>query len=129
MNDFYKMLEEVDVDLETLNEYIESEEFIKAAGKVEDDFNTNYYMYHSDIEGFGIFSSNILEKGDVIGYGSKDKVRTYAGRYTNHSLNHNAKFYYFKDNDDIILIAEKRIDKGEEIVVNYRHHTYNKDYV
>ena len=36
MNDFYKFLEEQNVDLETLNNYINSDEFEKEAGSVVD---------------------------------------------------------------------------------------------
>ena len=28
----------------------------------------------------------------------------------------------------MILIADKIINQGEEIVTNYRHHTYSKEY-
>ena len=51
-----------------------------------------------------------------------------AGRYTNHSDFNNAKFYFIKGNDNSVLIAEKTIKKGDEILVNYRHHFFSKDY-
>ncbi len=128
MTDFELMLEEANIDLELLNKYIESDEFIKEAGPVVNDFNNNYQILNSEIEGVGIFATKDIKKGYEIGYASINNTRTYAGRYTNHSLNNNAKFYYFKDNSNTILIAEDNIKKGQEIVVNYRHHTYNKHY-
>lgn len=128
MTDFELMLKEANIDLELLNKYIESDEFIKKAGPVVNDFNNNYQILDSEIEGVGIFATKDIRKGYKIGYASINNTRTYAGRYTNHSLNNNAKFYYFKDNSNTILIAEDNIKKGEEIVVNYRHHTYNKEY-
>ena len=45
----------------------------------------------------------------------------------NHSPFNNAKFYY-KD-QDVILLAEKDIVKGEEILVNYREHLLNKSFI
>ena len=128
MTDFELMLKEANIDLQVLNKYLKSKEFLKKAGPVVNDFNNNYDILDSEIHGKGIFATKDMEKGYEIGYGSINKTRTYAGRYTNHSLNNNAKFYYFKGNSNIILIAENHIKKGEEIVVNYRHHTYNKDY-
>lgn len=128
MNDFYKFLKEQNVDLETLNNYINSDEFEKEAGPVVDFGEEGYEVQDSDIEGVGIMASKDFEKGDVIGHGIIDGVRSLAGRYTNHSKKHNAKFHYFKDNNDMILIAERDIEIDEEIVVNYRHHTDTRSY-
>ena len=128
MTDFELMLKEANIDLELLNKYIESDEFIKEAGPVVDFGNKNYEVKDSSIEGLGIFTTKDFNKGDVIGYGTMDGCRTIAGRYANHSKHPNAKFYYFKDNSNTILIAEDNIKKEQEIVVNYRHHTYNKHY-
>ena len=128
MKDFHKMLEEQGINLEELNEYIESEEFIKEAGPVVDYGNKNYELKDSDIEGLGIFACKDFMIGETIGYGRIQGTRTIAGRYTNHCKKHNAKFCYFKKNDNMILLADKKILKGEEVVVNYRHHTYNKEY-
>ena len=128
MNDFHKMLEEQGIDLEELNQYIDSDEFILEAGPVVDYGNKNYELKDSDIDGLGIFANKNFKKGETIGYGKIEGARTVAGRYTNHSKKHNAKFYYFKKNDNMILLADKEIIKGEEIVTNYRNHTYNKEY-
>ena len=37
-------------------------------------------------------------------------------------------FYYIRKNSNLVLIAEKDIVFKDEILVNYRHHTYNKEY-
>jgi hypothetical protein len=128
MNDFQKMLDELNIDVDDLNKYIESKDFENLAGPVVNDNNKNYKVLKSKIEGKGIFANKEFLKGDVIGYGQLNKTRTLAGRYTNHSNLNNAKFYYIRENNNCILIAEKNILLNDEILVNYRHHTYNKEY-
>jgi len=128
MDDFHKFLEEQNIDLETLNNYIDSEEFESQAGPVVDFGNNNYEVRNSSIEGFGIFATKDFNKGDVIGYGTFDGCRTIAGRYTNHSKHPNAGFYYFRNNENMILLANGYIESDEEIVVNYRHHTDTRKY-
>lgn len=128
MSDFFDMLQEHNIDVDDLNNYINSKEFELKAGPVVDDKNKNYVVKESSIEGLGVFATRQIMKGERIGYGIINNTRTFAGRYVNHSSYHNAKFYYFKDNNNMILIADKVINKGEEIVTNYRHHTYSKEY-
>ncbi len=128
ISDFDQMLKENNIDLCLLNKYLESKEFELIAGPVVDDNNPNYIKNKSNISGLGIFATKDLCKNDIIGYGIINNTRTFAGRYTNHALDNNAKFYYSKNNNNVILIAVKKINKNQEIVVNYRHHTYNKEY-
>lgn len=128
MSDFLDMLKEYNINLDELNRYIDSKEFELKAGPVVDDNNKNYKLKKSNIQGLGIFATRKIKKKEVIGYGKINNTRTLAGRYVNHSLNNNAKFYSFRDNDNMILIAERKILKGEEIVTNYRHHTFVKEY-
>ena len=45
----------------------------------------------------------------------------------NHSDDCNAKFYYTKAGD-LIMLAIKNIDANEEILVNYREHSLEKAY-
>ena len=85
MNDFHKMLEEQGIDLEELNQYIDSDKFIEEAGPVVDYGNKNYELKDSDIDGLGIFANKNFKKGETIGYGKIEGTRTVAGRYTNHS--------------------------------------------
>tara|TARA_R100000742_G_C4279594_1_gene104646 strand:+ start:5441 stop:5833 length:393 start_codon:yes stop_codon:yes gene_type:complete len=128
MSDFLNMLKEHNINLDDLNNYINSKEFELKAGPVVDDKNKNYTVKESAIEGVGIFAERQIIKGEQIGYGIINNTRTLAGRYVNHSAVPNAKFYFFRNNDNMILIADKIINEGEEIVTNYRHHTYKKEY-
>ncbi len=79
----------------------------------------------SGIEGKGLFASAPFEPGDYIAPGRVGGLRTTAGRYTNHSMNPNARFVE-DGNGDYSLVATKFIrgcqggDPGEEITVNYR---------
>ena len=58
-------------------------------------------------------------KEEIIGLGSIDgKHKTILGRYTNHSDDNNAMFYYLK-NRDVVMVVERDIDKDEEILINY----------
>jgi len=102
-------------------------DFITNSGEVVEFKSKLYYKDKSDIHGYGIFSVKNLLKGDVIGLGSIDsKYKTILGRYVNHSDNNNAKFYYLK-NDDLVMVAEKDISKKQEILVNYRDHTLKNE--
>ena len=89
-------------------------------------------MYHkseSKIHGIGVFALRKILKEKIIGLGSIDgKYKTILGRYTNHSDNNNAIFYYLKTRD-VVMVAEKDISKGEEILINYRDHVLNEKYL
>ena len=122
------MLKENNIDFDRLKSYLKSDNFLKEAGAVVDDKNNNYKVLKSNINGKGIFAEKQFKKGDFIGYVKVNGTRTFIGRYTNHSDINNGKFYFFKNNDNSVLIAEKTIRKGDEIVVNYRHHFFSKDY-
>tara|TARA_R110000765_G_scaffold225537_1_gene329533 strand:+ start:94 stop:462 length:369 start_codon:yes stop_codon:yes gene_type:complete len=88
-----------------------------------------YYKSDSDIHGEGIFALNDIAENKVIGLGSIDNInKTFLGRYTNHSDNANAMFYYLS-NDDVIMVAKKNISKDEEILINYRDHVSQKVYL
>ena len=125
--DWYKLLKENNIDYYKLKEYLKSDKFINEVGEVIDDNNKTYFLDESPIHGKGIFASYDISKGLVIGIGYFNNNRTILGRYINHSPFNNAKFYY-KD-QDIILLAEKDIVKGEEILVNYREHLLNKSFI
>ena len=90
---------------------------------------TKYYKDSSKIHGEGIFASNNMVVGSVIGLGSIDEVnKTFLGRYTNHSDSANAMFYYMA-NGDVVMISQKPISKGEEILIDYRDHTLHKTHL
>ena len=86
-------------------------------------------MYHkseSKIHGIGVFALRKILKEEIVGLGSIDgKYKTILGRYTNHSDYNNAMFYYLKTRD-VVMVAEKDISKGEEILINYRDHVLNE---
>ena len=89
-------------------------------------------MYHkseSKIHGIGVFALRKILKEEIIGLGSVDGThKTILGRYTNHSDYNNAMFYYLKTRD-VVMVAEKDISKGEEILINYRDHVLNEKYL
>jgi len=79
----------------------------------------------SPIEGKGLFLTSPVKAGDVICQARIEGKRTQAGRYTNHSMNPNAKFV-MADNGDIYLVATKDISgcaggqNWDEVTVCYR---------
>jgi len=88
-----------------------------------------YYKDESNIHGQGIFALRGMIKGNIIGLGSIDNTnKTFLGRYTNHSDNANAKFYYLA-NGDVVMVAEEDINEKEEILINYRDHALEKTYL
>lgn len=128
-DDFSLLLDEFGLTDNEVRKIIESEEFIKKAGVVKPEETINYRVDKSSIQGLGAFATRDFMPGDEIGYGTLDGTRTYAGRYTNHAKDNNAKFYFFRENENSKLIAEKEIKKGDEILVNYRHHAFTKSYL
>lgn len=128
MNGWEEMLDEYGITEERLMEVLKSDEFRNLAGEVFDDGNTNIRVVRSDVHGEGVFAQRDIQKGEVIGNAAIDGKRTFLGRYTNHSDNHNAKFYFSRKTHSSILTAEDDIAEGEEIFVNYRHHTFNREY-
>ena len=112
--------------LKDLNLTKEDLEFITESGDVLEFHKDNYETCKSSISGIGVFATKDVSKNDTIGLGTIDKsYKTTLGRYTNHSDNNNAKFYYL-ENGDVIMIAEKDILKNTEILINYRHHVNEK---
>ena len=117
-------------------------EMLKDLGITQDqmDYVTNHQttiefesdMYHkseSKIHGIGVFALRKILKEEIIGLGSIDgKHKTILGRYTNHSDDNNAMFYYSKTRD-VVMVTERDIDKDEEILINYRDHVLNEKYL
>jgi len=83
----------------------------------------NYYKAKSNIHGLGIFASRKIKSGEVIGDVFANNYRTPLGRWVNHCKNKNARFY--RVNNNLIAIAQKNINKDQEILVDYRDHTLN----
>ena len=91
--------------------------------------NDIYSKSKSKVHGIDIFALRNILKEEIIGLGSIDgNYKTILGRYTNHSDNNNAMFYYLK-NRDVAMVAEKDIYKDEEILINYRDHVLNEKYL
>ena len=121
MHGFLSMLEDVDVSEKQLDT-------ITKTGRVAEFDSDTYYKDKSDIHGIGVFAKKDITKGEIIGLGSIDlKCKTLLGRYTNHSDDNNAMFYYLY-NDDVIMLAEKDIPQFNEILINYRHHVNEKHF-
>ena len=123
MNDYIGMLEDLGVTQELVDHMTKS-------GLVTEFESDIYYKDNSSIHGIGVFASKDIYKNNVIGLGTIDnKHKTTLGRFTNHSDNSNARFYYL-ENKDIIMVAEKYISKGQEILINYRDHVlYKKKFI
>ncbi|MAC52992.1 MAG: hypothetical protein CME31_10650 [Gimesia sp.] len=120
MTGYNKMLKDLGIDQDMMHYLTNLVEVIEYC-------SNTYYKDKSNINGLGVFSSKELKKGDIIGIGTIDcQYKTILGRYTNHSDNNNAKFYYLKNND-IIMIAEKNISKNKEILINYRDHVLKNE--
>ena len=115
-----------------LIEYGISEEIVRGQSEnMEDqmampqDFSAKISVRKSNIEGLGLFANAPINKGDEVGPGRLDGLRTPIGRYTNHSANPNCEFVK-NDNDDIFLFTLENIDGclgggiGTELTVNYR---------
>lgn len=79
----------------------------------------------SNIEGKGLFATGDIKNGEKIAPARINGKRTIAGRFTNHSINPNARMVQGVDGD-IDLVAINDISgclgglNGEEILINYR---------
>tara|TARA_R110000744_G_scaffold190980_3_gene310221 strand:+ start:1807 stop:2241 length:435 start_codon:yes stop_codon:yes gene_type:complete len=116
------ILEKIGITDENIRLVIESEWFNRNAGALIEEETDTYEKRPSPIEGVGVYAKVKFNKGDVIGYGKKDGVRSMLGRYINHSPFKNAMFYF--EGDDIILATEQDILPGDEILVDYTDHTF-----
>jgi hypothetical protein len=110
--------------LDFLSEYNLTWELVrKVSENLEDQIsiqeeNDNFQIRVSKIEGLGVFTKVNLFNGFYIGKARMSGKRTLLGRYTNHSMNANAKMVML--DDDVGLFCIKDILKDQEITVNYR---------
>ena len=72
----------------------------------------------SMVHGQGLFATAVFRPGDIVCPGRIEGRRTPGGRFINHSNNSNIE--PVKVGDDIWAIASKRIDIGDELLVDYR---------
>lgn len=117
--------------LQLLSEFGVSEEQAKEQAKNEGDFIELPYggfkikIADSNIEGRGLFATADIAEGEIIAPARINGFRTIAGRFTNHSVNHNAKMVRMNEGD-IALVATRNIqgckggEDGEEITISYR---------
>lgn len=108
-----------------------SKELVKQIAVNEEDMiglpSGNYKIKtgKSPIDGTGLFATGNISLNEVIAPARIGLKRTIAGRYTNHSMNPNAKMVD-GSNGNIYLVATKQITgclgghDGEEITVDYR---------
>ena len=75
-------------------------------------------LRESPIHGKGLFATKDFEAGEVVCPGRIDGKRTPAGRFINHSLNPN--IVPEKIGDDIYAVAMRKIQAGDELLVDYR---------
>ena len=114
-----------------MEEYGIPHEVARAQSENEDDQITiPFHAYKvivasSPIEGKGVFATANIAANEVIAPARIEGKRTFAGRYTNHAINSNAKMVR-QDNGDIDLVATRDISGcvggaiGEEIKIDYR---------
>ena len=75
-------------------------------------------LRESPIHGKGLFATKDFEAGEVVCPGRINGKRTPAGRFINHSLNPN--IVPKKVGDDIYAVAARKIQAGDELLVDYR---------
>lgn len=75
-------------------------------------------LRESPIHGRGLFATKDFEAGEVVCPGRLDGKRTPAGRFINHSPNPN--IVPEKVGDDIYAVAVRKIQAGDELLVDYR---------
>jgi SET domain-containing protein len=79
----------------------------------------HYVVRPSPIHGFGLFASQDLDAGEVIGPARINGIRSELGRYCNHSSDPNGKAVR-DNNEDLYFVARRPILKDVEICVDYR---------
>lgn len=111
---YAELLNELGVTEETVNK-----QSLISIDMVEMPGNFNHiYKAKSPINGFGLFSRQDINLGDMICPARIKQCRTIAGRFANHSDSPNAK--PLLDGENIIYQALEIIKAGSEITINYR---------
>jgi hypothetical protein len=72
----------------------------------------------SAIHGMGLFATRDFEAGEIVCPGRIDGKRTPGGRFINHSANNNVLPKLV--GNDIFAIASRKINAGDELLVDYR---------
>lgn len=97
-------------------------------GTVVDFYIKKAEQGESEIEGEGMFASEFISESEVIGLASINKThKTFLGRYTNHAEDPNCNFMFLL-NEDLLMVALRDIDEGEELTINYSSHIMDPEY-
>lgn len=84
---------------------------------------TKYVIQKSHIHGKGIFSTENINKNEIIGecitfyMFTIPNITSYLGKWINHSDNSNCYLKYY--NNFYYLIAKNKINKNTELTLNY----------
>lgn len=83
-----------------------------------------YYIDKSNIHGKGVFAKENISRNTQVGVLAKfyfliPVKEGVLGKYINHSNNENCRFQYIKNKNMYMLVSNKKIDKNEELTINY----------
>lgn len=120
---------EIEYALRDLGLTMEQLEYLTEQGEVLEFEIDRVEKRQSDIHGYGMFATEDIPAQTLIGLGSVNyKYKTLLGRYTNHSINPNCLFVYLANND-VVMISLRDISSGEELLIDYRDHLLNPQYL
>jgi SET domain-containing protein len=120
---------EIEYALRDLGLTMEQLEYLTEQGEVLEFQIDRVEKRQSDIHGYGMFAIEDIPAQTLIGLGSVNyKYKTLLGRYTNHSINPNCLFVYLANND-VVMISLRDISSGEELLIDYRDHLLNPQYL
>ena len=120
---------EIEYALRDLGLTMEKLEYLTEQGEVLEFEIDRVEKRQSDIHGYGMFATEDIPAQTLIGLGSVNyKYKTLLGRYTNHSINPNCLFVYLANND-VVMISLRDISSGEELLIDYRDHLLNPQYL
>jgi hypothetical protein len=108
---YEKALEVIGVSADTVDEQS------KNTKDIDTTTDSKFSLDNSTIDGFGLFSKEFYNAGDVIGCARKDGLRTILGRKVNHSYNPN--LLAEERDGDIVFIASRLIRMGDELFNDY----------
>lgn len=113
--DFHAMLAEYGVSAEMV-----ARETAYEADRIDVDLSVlGAELKLSKIDGFGVFATKTFDSGELVGVANFEGLRTQFGRYVNHSANPNV--FPVVDGQNIVFVANTRIEPGREITTDYRH--------
>lgn len=108
--DFYFLLDELGITEEMVQQEMDATSFVETVADVS--------IQESALSGLGVFAKRVFEKGEAVAIARTQGMKTTVGRYTNHGVVSNV--IPLVDGEELIFIADRRIDANEEVLVNYR---------